>query len=140
MKECLRCNKTKPLSKFSKDRTRKDGLAKWCKSCVKKYQRGYNKRNKESVAFKARESHLKRTYDMTLSEYDEMLAGQGGRCALCGIDTPGVPGAHFQVDHDHETGEVRGLLCIICNTRLGWYESNKSLFAKFQEYLGETRL
>ncbi len=63
-----------------------------------------------------RKSHLKRTFGLTLEDYDRMLAEQDGGCAICG-DPPGTTALH--VDHCHETGEVRGLLCFRCNSALG---------------------
>jgi hypothetical protein len=47
------------------------------------------------------------------------LAAQGGRCAICGTDTPGTVQRFFAMDHDHETGEMRGLLCYRCNIGIG---------------------
>jgi Recombination endonuclease VII len=51
--------------------------------------------------------------------YPELFEAQGGVCAICG-KPPGERALH--VDHDHETGQVRGLLCYSCNTKLGWLE------------------
>jgi len=55
-------------------------------------------------------------FGMTPKEYDRLLQNQNGKCAICGSE----PGRRqLAVDHDHETGEVRGLLCSNCNTGLG---------------------
>lgn len=67
---------------------------------------------------------------MTPDDYERMLAGQGGTCALC----PMIPdGTHerFCVDHDHVTGKVRGILCKFCNSKLGWYENRKDRIAAY---------
>src|SRR6476469_6189244 len=61
-----------------------------------------------------RKSHLKRTYGITFEEYDFMLDRQNGVCAIC----KGVHGRRLAVDHNHETGKVRGLLCGSCNAAL----------------------
>ena len=78
----------------------------------------------------AREYRLKRTYGISLSDYDAILAAQGGVCPLCrhakGISAP------LQVDHDHRMEKngkptrksVRGLVCGRCNNRLGWVEAH----------------
>lgn len=62
--------------------------------------------------------HRRRTYGMTVEQFDALLIAQAGRCGICGeCFTPNPC-----VDHDHETGEVRGLLCRFCNLGLGYYE------------------
>ncbi len=79
--------------------------------------REYNRRHaaKKTPAYmaKRRRQHLKRHYDMTVEEFDAMLEAQGGRCACCS-SAPAT-----DVDHDHETDEIRGLLCGPCNRMLG---------------------
>jgi hypothetical protein len=61
-------------------------------------------------------------YGITPGQYEEMLAAQGGKCAICSSDKAGKKRQTFAVDHDHDTGLVRGLLCIRCNAHLGWFE------------------
>ncbi len=56
---------------------------------------------------------------MTEGEYRELLGKQDGRCAVCGIPAAEVKGAQLDVDHDHATGLVRGLLCGPCNRGIG---------------------
>lgn len=71
-------------------------------------------------------------YGLTVEEYDTILAAQGGMCAIC----EGSPGARrLHVDHDHETGRVRGLLCLSCNTLLGNAHDQPSILAAALEYL-----
>lgn len=62
-----------------------------------------------------RESRYKRLYDISVEEYDMLLDWQGGVCALC--DRPPKT-VRLSVDHDHKTGETRGLLCVRCNRML----------------------
>ena len=64
----------------------------------------------------ARRMKYQRMYGITIEDYDRMYEEQGGRCAICRTDQPGGAGERFSVDHDHETGKVRGLLCNNCNT------------------------
>jgi len=68
-------------------------------------------------------------YALTVEQYDEMLAAQGDKCALCETDNSGRnnpdkkwKAGHWNVDHDHEIGRVRGLVCHKCNVRIGAYE------------------
>ncbi len=78
------------------------------------YKRAYGKLDKKKRA--DRRDHLKRKFGLTLEDYDALLAAQHGGCAICG-DPPAKTALH--VDHDHETGVVRGLLCFRCNAAIG---------------------
>lgn len=64
---------------------------------------------------------MKTTYGITVTEFEEMLAAQGGVCAICGGLPPGVDGkcGQWNLDHCHETGRNRGILCSPCNTGIG---------------------
>ena len=66
---------------------------------------------------KVRRNNLKQRYGITVEQFDDMLAGQGARCACCGAPKPGGKG--WQVDHCHDSGEIRGILCHGCNTGIG---------------------
>ena len=77
--------------------------------------------------------HLKTKYGITHEEYDEILARQNGVCAICHRRFgEGVPGC---VDHNHETGEIRGLLCRTCNTGIGGLRENFALLNNAVAYL-----
>jgi hypothetical protein len=70
---------------------------------------------------KSRARHLKQAYGISLDEYNTMLSSQAGLCAICGRP----PGRrNLAVDHDHQTGTVRALLCFSCNIALGLEESS----------------
>jgi len=62
-------------------------------------------------------------YSMTPDNFDGLLAHQGGVCALCGATRSDRLGRRFHVDHDHDTGGVRGLLCSACNITVGHVEA-----------------
>ncbi len=66
---------------------------------------------------------LKNRYGLTAEEYEAILESQGGGCAIC-EKTPEEAGKRLSVDHDHETGDVRGLLCQSCNLALGMIEDH----------------
>lgn len=68
-------------------------------------------------------------------EYDRRLNEQGGGCAICGV----FPAERaLAVDHDHNTGEVRGLLCFSCNTALGAFHDSVALLEAAIDYLEGT--
>ena len=60
-------------------------------------------------------THLKKTYGISIQDYDRILESQGGKCAIC---RGGTSKRHFAVDHNHKNGQIRGLLCARCNTAL----------------------
>lgn len=116
-KWCARCQSFRPLSSFPKrsgDRTH--GV--YCIPC----QRGYN-----------RERWVRVNFGITWDEYESLLADQNFRCAICG----GKPRKHaLAVDHDHRTGEIRGLLCSRCNHRLlGAANDDPARLRKAADYL-----
>jgi hypothetical protein len=74
-----------------------------------------------------------RKYGLTQSRFHEMAAKQGGGCAICGRAPRGIAGLF--VDHNHETGEVRGLLCSGCNTGLGGFGDDPDALTKAAAYL-----
>src|SRR6266567_3377847 len=75
---------------------------------------------------------LKRKYGITWDEYQEMFESQKGLCAICqGVEE----GRMLSVDHDHETGKVRGLLCGSCNRALGLFKEDPELLDIAKEYV-----
>lgn len=102
-----------------------------CKMCVRAYKKRYGDRNAADLKIRRAAQHVKHRaanvermrvwrfknrYGITPAQYDVWFAHQGGACALCG-SPPGSKA--LCVDHDHETGRVRGLLCLQCNSALG---------------------
>lgn len=112
-------------------------------------RRAWGERNKERLREKFREwqsknrGHrtaymhewwIKKLYGLSIDGYREILAAQGGACAICG----GPPGTkRFAVDHDHRTGKVRGLLCSMCNTALERIDSVDGWVARATAYLNK---
>lgn len=84
-------------------------------------------RDPEGIRRRQRESALKRKYGIGLDEYERLYDAQGGLCAICRKERP-KPISHrfrnerLQVDHDHDTGIIRGLLCRACNVYVGFIE------------------
>lgn len=139
-KKCRRCNKIKSLDKFYKDKKSKSGLCTYCKLCMKKYVQsgsGLISKKKGSKKYrnskKGRESYYQRIFNITLKQYDEMFERQKGVCEMCGRINK--YGHRLCVDHNHETGEIRTLLCHHCNTLVGWIENNPGLCKKVMDYI-----
>ena len=85
---------------------------------------------------KERENHLKKKYGITSEDYERMHENQDGKCAICETTETGDRRAkHFTVDHCHETGKVRGLLCHRCNTALGLFEDKTDRMNNAIQYL-----
>ncbi len=95
----------------------------------------WKKENPERWTLLNRRSDLLVKYGMTVEQYDEMLKAQGGKCAICEIAKPFGRGNVFSVDHDHETGAVRALLCVKCNTGIGMFRDDYQLIAAASEYV-----
>ena len=126
MKRCPCCGETKSADKFPRNRRTKDGLAVYCKPCHNARGRASRER-----AGGARKYHLWLRYGLTLADVEHLLSLQSGRCAICGSPDP------QHVDHDHESGRVRGLLCFNCNGGLGQFKDNVENLQRAAKYLIE---
>jgi len=82
-------------------------------------------------------NHTLSQYGLNEDSFKSMLAKQGNACAICGILSPGYTG--WVVDHDHETGVVRGILCGACNFGLGNFKDDTLLLRRALAYLEESR-
>ena len=103
-----------------------------CVECSKlRVRRHEARRVKENPRYN-QERHLKRTFDMSLEEYDIMLASQGNSCPTCQSSFEDVTP---HVDHCHTTGEVRGILCGPCNQALGLTYDNPETLRRLIDYL-----
>ncbi|WP_030783188.1 endonuclease VII domain-containing protein [Streptomyces sp. NRRL S-920] len=116
-KLCRTCDEIKPHAEWHRNATASDGLSTRCKACR---------------AIQGREGHLKRQYGMTEAERDEMIASQKGLCVIC----LSAPAAH--VDHCHETGKVRGVLCFNCNSAIGKLGDDPDTVRRAAAYLEGT--
>lgn len=97
-----------------------------CASHWRKRQKAVSKRNHEN--------RVRKTYGLNDGDYDRLYAAQGGRCAICRKATGKVK--RLAVDHDHETGEVRGLLCFPCNHDvLGKLGDDPEVYLRIIRYL-----
>lgn len=92
-----------------------------------------DERLKELRAATVRRHHLKTRFGLTVEEYDRMWEVQDGRCAVCPRELES--GYKTHVDHDHETGTVRGLLCMQCNTSLGKLKEDEEIVRNLLSYI-----
>jgi hypothetical protein len=159
MKRCSKCGEFKPLEAFYRATANPDGRRPDCKACfdarrkrwylsnrereiarVRSWQRANpdrvkasRDRNRERRNQQMREIHLRNKFALTVQEYDWILDAQGGVCALCGCQP--TPGISLHVDHDHGTGEIRGLLCVRCNNALGLFREDPDLLCSAARYV-----
>lgn len=96
---------------------------------IAQYRRTYRQRHPE----KRYEAHLRDAYGLTVEQYVALLAETDGCCAVCGRTD------HLCVDHDHETGEIRGILCRRCNSALGLLGDDFHRICHLAAYLAEPR-
>lgn len=97
-------------------------------------------RQRPEVKFKRKQYELNKTYNISVEEYDKLWESQNGVCAICGQPETSIREGKIKplsVDHDHETGKIRGLLCNRCNRALGMFEDSPDLLLKASAYLRE---
>ena len=117
---CRGCRIAKPVAAFhSAGRGRRRPLCAPCRSKAR-----VSELRPETPVQKLR-GLLRREYGITLEQYNQMLAAQGGGCAICGSEPHEKK--RLVVDHCHSSGRVRALLCGPCNTQLGAYEKLRHL-------------
>ena len=165
MKTCIKCNQIKEESEFCYNKSQKYRLHNWCNVCIatevkiynlrsavkrkalreaaekahrsnekrKAARKKYNSSDEAKAILKKKnlKSQLKCKYNITIQDYNKMLAEQNECCAICGIH----PHKVLNVDHDHITGKVRGLLCTKCNIMLGNAKDSREVLLKAVSYL-----
>lgn len=143
---CSGCETEKPWSAFSVCKSRRPfGLASKCKECDRVRKQAVAARKRASLSIEERQLHdrrrnLRKCFGISLEEYGRMLEEQNGQCAICGNDEQDVHPAtgklqYLAVDHDHETGKIRGLLCGRCNKGLGLFYDNVNTLNAAINYL-----
>jgi hypothetical protein len=103
----------------------------------KAYKRAYDKKyhaGRKKDPEKQRAAGLMRRYSLSVSEWDSMFYRQGFCCDICGLHDIDYSG-RWHTDHDHATGEVRGILCQHCNSMLGYARDNSHTLAQAIHYL-----
>jgi hypothetical protein len=146
LKWCPQCEEEKPKSCFPQHGTTKDGFYNFCKNCKNAYSRAYYALHREKIRNRCKEEWInnpkikeqmklwrqnnpdkikdyryKFNYGLTIENIKDMLVFQEFKCKICSklIDFDSK-----EVDHDHKTGKIRGLLCHVCNFLLGLVHDN----------------
>lgn len=127
MKTCKECGTEKTIGEFYVAYHQNNGKTVYatdCKECsiTKSIERNRRNPNRKFI-------QLKHVYGITKVAYEGLLMSQGGHCAIC----PKIE--RLCVDHDHRTGDIRGILCEDCNLGLGRFKDDPELLKKGVEYL-----
>lgn len=113
-KFCRVCATVKPFAEWSRSTRAADGLQSRCKQCASEA---------------GRRDHLAKSYGLSPDDVASLLRQQQGVCLIC-LRRPAV-----HVDHDHVTGEVRGMLCFRCNAALGQFDDTPATLRRAARYL-----
>jgi hypothetical protein len=154
---CTKCHQDKPVSAYRRrpDRSangKRLGMWSCCKACEKEYSITAHARantNRRTKAFRnrmkqtnctelrrrERASNLKRQYGISEEDYQALHEAQNGLCAICRRQPQKTRWKRLNVDHDHETGEIRGLLCGPCNVSIGGLCESPEILRRAADYL-----
>jgi hypothetical protein len=144
MKKCSRCGLEKSHDEFRLNKARRDGLSTYCSPCERDYQKSryhnpekhkqikmarnlYLKNRKDST----RKWYLKTTYGITPEDYQALYDKNNGKCYIC-LETKEY---YLHVDHNHNTGKIRGLLCNTCNRGIGLLKDNAEIISRAARYM-----
>lgn len=134
MKICRKCNTEKELTEFYKHPSTADRRDTICKKCKLDNQRVDRKLNPDRhSAYQLRRS-IQTKYGISWEEYERMGDDQAWRCLICQRHQDDLT-RRLVVDHDHETGKIRGLLCQRCNSALGYLEDSALLVGRALAHL-----
>lgn len=127
---------SKPLSEYSKknQKGRKEKLQPKCKSCATEETKQWRlSQSPERI----KDLYYKRTYGMSLEDFNFMLWKQNGSCKICKreLKLNKLNGDSAVVDHCHSTGKVRGILCNECNRGLGYFKDDVNSLKEAIHYL-----
>ncbi len=132
-KYCPQCKSDLPVEDFGNNRSSYDGLTAYCRPCHTRQGRESRAKNWGS----SRHYHLMHRYGISAEDADNLLVEQGGVCAICQKVPKQELRIPWHVDHDHETGKVRGILCHSCNTALGNFNDDPEILGRALNYLGK---
>lgn len=141
-KKCTNCLVVKDLSEFYKNGKARDRRASQCKKCTDAANRRHRQKYPQRGAALALKYYyanpryqklrtVKFLYGLTEAAYDRLVLESKGQCAICLTKTKLV------IDHDHATGEIRGMLCGKCNAALGFFKDSALILNSALAYLSK---
>ena len=130
-KICTKCKKLTDMNLFVTNKQGKYQKQSWCNPCRSEYY----KKNKPRLQHLVRNGMLKRKYGIDKQIYDNLLKMQNGKCAICGLQEKEHRNQVLNVDHNHLTKKVRGLLCNNCNRGIGHLKDSLSNLENALSYL-----
>jgi hypothetical protein len=133
VKICSICKEEKPLDEFWFNK-KENRYRSYCKKCGTKLSKEWYKNHPKQRKIHSRKQQLIQKYGINYDIYNEMFEKQKGCCSICGKHESGLNRILF-VDHDHKTGEVRGLLCQKCNFLLSQAEDNINILKNAIRYV-----
>lgn len=134
-KVCTKCGQEKSLENFHKNISHPTGYHVHCKTCRSEFSRKHVSRlSKES-----RRYALQRKFGISEEKYNDLLIDQNSCCAICQRHQSNLS-RKLAVDHNHLTGQVRGLLCPNCNTGIGNLRDNTEMLEKAIKYLNSWKV
>lgn len=159
MKTCKVCRQDKPKESFPKSNSNIDGRRGYCRDCANEKRRSrpsrwksltkeekakqrarlneWRRKNRTHSRARSYARRLRKIFGLTMEQYNEMLKAQGGACAIC-HRPPGK--ICLNVDHDHSTGKIRGLLCVPCNLMIGNAGDQESTLQSGIDYLRRAKV
>ncbi|CAB4129403.1 Recombination endonuclease VII [uncultured Caudovirales phage] len=129
MKTCTKCGIEKSMSDFGSHSERKDKKQSACKKCCAEATKLWREKNPDA----GRALKYKNKYGISILEFDAMFENQKGICAIC--NQKFKSSVTTCIDHNHETGKVRGLLCHWCNTGMGLFKDSIQTLENAVQYL-----
>lgn len=144
MKTCSRCKRRKSLAEFYAEARNRDGSASACKGCYRVKEKDYRDKNRKAISARGKKYYSENRvkiradqrdyrYGLAPGDFNGLFAEQRGLCAIC-KEVPGGKNGPC-VDHDHESGKIRAILCSNCNTSIGLLKESSVLAQQVASYL-----
>jgi hypothetical protein len=127
---CRSCGQRKPRAQM----VTASNAGNICRTCSSERQKKWKVANYGKYERAKWDHHLRKTYGLSLEDYEALLKRQNHRCAICRAPFDASP-RRLHIDHDHATRRVRGALCFRCNIGLGNFRDDPTLLTAASAYL-----